>query len=537
MSGNRGLIRNGPPIILQAANNYDENNEATERAKFLKHATSYVNRGNNVMTAINTAHRDVEKGRELQPPTNTTAVNARLNAVNAPLEVRKSVLGMTKNGQNRVLNIYEKELEKKYTPKEALQTAQARVRYENNTANNSENAAHTATFIELLNGMTDAADQIKALRIFFGMRGERGLNKLMEQTALMNKKTFDMVEAVYKQVKPTIQKKININPTKQWDRYVDARTKNVLDAVTKQRAQNATRRNQKVAQNATLNRARIQIRALQNNRENVFKAGSISAKLRVVNPDGNCLFSSIVQALAHRSRGSFIENVNLINERQRKLRNRVADYQCSLIGRNIVGPLMYEEELQGGCARIRKNGAYGGMPELVSLAMILRTPIIIFTRTNSQGEYVRHMAGMKEGIVYGEARFKAPPIYLVYRPGQDRSNPEGSAHYDYLYEPTIRSVIDHVAFVPPTPDTMIPGIPGIPGNNATLPPQPQLRTNTKVNRPWPGRGTGGGGGRGFGSLGGSFSGIGDGWGDGLTGWSWILTAVGCVASTFALASR
>lgn len=505
--------------ILRVANQYDGNenneNEAIKKAKFLKHATSYVNRGNNVQTAINTAHRDVEEGRGIQPPTNTTAVNARLNALNAPPEVRNSVLGMTSNGQNRLLDVYEKELKEGYTQKEALETAQTRVRVENNTANNSENAAHTATFIELLNGMTSRADQIKALHIFFGMRGELGHEKLMKQSARMKRKTLDMVEAVYKQVNPTIQRR-NPNQNKRINRYADARTKNVLNAVTKQRAQNAT-----------INGARIQFRALQKNRENVFKAGFILAKLREVNGDGNCLFSSIVQALAHRSRGSFIENVNIINERQRKLRNRVADYQCSPIGRTILGPFMEDDQKLGGCAEIRKNGVFGGEPELVSLAMLLRTPIIIFTR--ARGGYVRHMAGMKKGVVYGEARFKAPPIYLVYRRGQDPSNPEGGAHYDYLYEPTVRSVIDHVAFVPHTPDM-------IHGNNTTLPPQPQFSTNTKVNRTWPGRGTGGGG-SGFGSGFGSFSGIGDGWGDGLTGWSWILTALGCVASTFALASR
>lgn len=150
-----------------------------------------------------------------------------------------------------------------------------------------------------------------------------------------------------------------------------------------------------------------------------FSAGRVQATRVTVPGDGNCLFYSVAQAVAQRQRKRFLTGPDLKREAM-QLRRKVQFVQCNKYVDFFRGFLK-----QGHCQEILKPTMYGGEPELIALAMITQTPILVFEPTPQPNVFTRHTPAR----VYGPTR--NPPIFLVYTPGKG-PNPELSAHYDLL---------------------------------------------------------------------------------------------------------
>lgn len=486
-------------MIRNAANGYDEPGEEEKRNLFFKLVPEYRSQGYTLEGAMDAAHAKIA-GKNVRPPL-SKSIREQVNGLTANSNTNKENLvraleGMrTKTDQETFLVRYKALRNQGKTHRNAVNEL-----FHQSQRNANKNEANMDAFVEGLHGMQPKERQ-RALQIFLSRKGTYGYKELVKK---FNKESAmgKLINGLYEELAGKVASRgrsLNSNA------FITAKTANVLETVKK--AQNKGN----------------QLRAAAAQQRLFFRAQIIEANRLKVSGDGNCLFTSVAQALHYRQTGMFIQNRDVLHARQLELRKRVSEYICN-------NPRLKE---LGDCTAMLNNGTYGGEPEIEALAMVTRIPIMIFKSAGRNGKYYQRHAFNGVGIVYGGQFNSTEPIYLVYTPGSTQD--DNDAHYDYLYNPIVDSkyVMPRIAFVPPIngPKTRVnsrqqaqqaqqqPTIPIFAGGNK--------RRESMGNGIARSSGLGGG----FDSW---FSGK---WGSDLSGASWILMAITCVSSSIALAAR
>jgi hypothetical protein len=169
-------------------------------------------------------------------------------------------------------------------------------------------------------------------------------------------------------------------------------------------------------------------------------AGRVRATRKQVTGDGSCLFYAVAQAMASRRQGKFLTEAELPRAGM-ELRKKVQFIQCQRFKSYFRGFLVDPH-----CQDILNPATYGGEPEILALALITQTPILVFEATSDPNVFIRR----KPYHVYGLPT-RNPPIFLVYSPGPP-PNQELSAHYDLLHDVTVVENIQNVSSI-----EMVPG--------------------------------------------------------------------------------